>query len=252
MCQVVFYYLLFYGIIWVITKIFQSFKSNDTYTSQQYKRDSGSDGFYNYSQGQDSRRDTEDPFMLRIKPMIMGSIYILYSCNIQPYLRKNILQEMYGKNVLYRREIFDFIEDHYMKNPGFIKYYTEMIKRNFDYTNRVKYLRNQVRMLINARVLNQFSINIISQLALDIGLSQREVIILLNEFQYTDYSRGQGERGRYREKDPYKVLGLSSDASLRDVKNAYIKLVSKYHPDRYLNKSEDEKRNAEEKMKDIN
>ena len=35
--------------------------------------------------------------------------------------------------------------------------------------------------------------------------------------------------------DPYKILGVSPSASDDEVKDAYRKLVKKYHPDRYVN-----------------
>lgn len=47
-------------------------------------------------------------------------------------------------------------------------------------------------------------------------------------------------------KDPYKILGLSTGASLDEIKKAYRKLAKKYHPD--LNPGNKE---AESKFKDI-
>ena len=52
-------------------------------------------------------------------------------------------------------------------------------------------------------------------------------------------------------KDPYKVLGISRDATDTEVKNAYRILARKYHPDSYAG-NPDMAELAEEKMKEIN
>ena len=50
-------------------------------------------------------------------------------------------------------------------------------------------------------------------------------------------------------RDPYQVLGVSSDASEEEIKKAYRKLSRMYHPDANINNPN--KAQAEEKFKEI-
>ncbi len=51
--------------------------------------------------------------------------------------------------------------------------------------------------------------------------------------------------------DPYKILGVSRDASDDDIKSAYRALARKYHPDNFAT-DETARSMAEDKMKEIN
>jgi len=52
-------------------------------------------------------------------------------------------------------------------------------------------------------------------------------------------------------KDYYKILGIDKNASEADIKKAYKKLALQWHPDRHSSESEDKKKEAEEKFKEI-
>ena len=51
-------------------------------------------------------------------------------------------------------------------------------------------------------------------------------------------------------RDYYEVLGLSKGASADDIKSAYRKAALKWHPDRWVDGSAEEKKTAEEKFKE--
>jgi DnaJ like chaperone protein len=74
---------------------------------------------------------------------------------------------------------------------------------------------------------------------------------------------GFGRGGGYRQsqssggnappdKDPYAVLGVTREASEREIKTAYRRLMSRHHPDKLGDVPETLKRRAEERAREIN
>ena len=52
-------------------------------------------------------------------------------------------------------------------------------------------------------------------------------------------------------KDYYKILGVEKNATEEDIKKAYRKMCLKWHPDKWVGASDDEKKKAEEMFKDV-
>lgn len=53
-------------------------------------------------------------------------------------------------------------------------------------------------------------------------------------------------------KNYYEILEIGIDSSEEEIKKAFRKLAMKYHPDKYSNSSESEKKIVEDKFKEIN
>ena len=53
-----------------------------------------------------------------------------------------------------------------------------------------------------------------------------------------------------QKRDYYEVLGVAKTASADEIKSAYRKLALKWHPDRWVNGSDAEKKTAEENFKE--
>lgn len=53
-------------------------------------------------------------------------------------------------------------------------------------------------------------------------------------------------------KDYYKILEIDKNATTEDIKKAYRKLAKKWHPNRNNSGTEEEKKQAEKRFKDIN
>lgn len=256
---------MFWGIIWFISYLLNkdksgSSKSNWNSYSKNYKKRNYRYS-YNYA-GDQTNQTGSYYFHHRTKPLIVISIHILNKCNIPIYLRKGILEEMFGKNVKYRSEILEFIEKNYYKSYGFVSHYAETVKQSYSLNNRKKFIRNQIRMLNNARRINQNNINAVYSVAARLGINTYWFQNMLNEFNLNysfEHDSGSGSDYRYQNykkwpggKDPYQVLGIPRGTPLEKVKDRYIRLVAKYHPDRYLNRPEKERKQAEEIMKEIN
>jgi DnaJ like chaperone protein len=99
---------------------------------------------------------------------------------------------------------------------------------------------------------------IVRRLCASLGVHEQELAALAAMrgygFGHTGggYRQSQQPPGAPPGKDPYAVLGLSREASDREVKTAYRRLIGQHHPDKLGDVPEELKRRAEDRAREIN
>lgn len=127
------------------------------------------------------------------------------------------------------------------------------IKVNTDYNTRYHMIDFLFGLGGADGIFDQSELNMLRLMAQYLGISQSDYTSIYERHVGSSYS-GQSEysgRSGYT-KDPYKVLGITHDATDDEVKKAYRKMAMKYHPDRVAGMGEEMQRNAAEQMKEIN
>lgn len=130
------------------------------------------------------------------------------------------------------------------------------IKYNTDYTTRY-HMFDFLFSIASAdlEILNS-ELSVLRKVATHLGINARDFLSI--SARHSAYSFGGGSDGSYgggsatTAKDPYKVLGLDSNATDEEIKKAYRRLAMKYHPDKVEGLGEEVKRNAEAQFREIN
>ena len=99
---------------------------------------------------------------------------------------------------------------------------------------------------------------IVRKLCWALGVHERELAALaaMRGYAYAGpggaHEQPRSESSSRSGKDSYAVLGLTPEASDREIKNAYRRLISQHHPDKLGDVPEEFKRRAEERAREIN
>ena len=124
------------------------------------------------------------------------------------------------------------------------------IKVNTDYNTRFHMVDFLFGLGGSDGTFDQTELGMLRLIAQYLGISQSDYISIHE--RHVGYSSNNAFTHSRNQKDPYKVLGVSSDADDDEVKKAYRKMAMKYHPDRVAGMGEEMQRNAAEQMKEIN
>ena len=128
------------------------------------------------------------------------------------------------------------------------------IKVNTDYNTRYHMVDFLFGLGGSDGAFHPSELSMLRLIAQHLGISQSDYTSIHERHvghSYSGYSGNSGASSSF-DKDPYKVLGISKDASDEEVRKAYRKMAMKYHPDRVADMSEEMQRNAAEQMKEIN
>ena len=127
------------------------------------------------------------------------------------------------------------------------------IKVNTDYSTRYHMVDFLFGIGGADGVFHQSELNILRLISQYLGISQSDYISIYERHVGQGSSGQSGYSGNSGyTKDPYKVLGITKDATDEEVKRAYRRMAMKYHPDRVAGMGEEMQRNAAEQMKEIN
>jgi DnaJ like chaperone protein len=142
---------------------------------------------------------------------------------------------------------------YYIEN-GYTRYKVdevcEYLYINADINTKINLINILFGIIKSHRTFTSREMNVLNEIAGKIGVS-------LNNFNYNNNgSRGYGYDTNYRtysepQKDFYKILEIDRSATDEQIKKQYRTLCKKFHPDRSMNLSENEKKSNEFRMKEI-
>ncbi len=124
------------------------------------------------------------------------------------------------------------------------------IKVNTDYNTRYHMVDFLFGIGGADGIFDQSELNILHLIAQHLGISHSDYTSIHE--RHVGHSGNSAFSQSRNQKDPYKVLGIDSNAFDEEVKKAYRKMAMKYHPDRVAGMSEEIQRNAAAQMKEIN
>ena len=126
------------------------------------------------------------------------------------------------------------------------------IKVNTDYNTRYHMVDFLFGISGSDGEFHQAELNMLRLIAQYLGISQSDYISIHERHVGYGKSSYSSTRNTSYSRDPYKVLGITKEATDDEVKKAYRRMAMKYHPDRVAGMSEEMQRNAAEQMKEIN
>jgi DnaJ like chaperone protein len=164
---------------------------------------------------------------------------------------KNIITQLFGvQNAIFMMQKYkSYVEngfDDYILNET-----CEKILYSLNHQSKIYIISLLFTILKSIDTFSSEEIFVIQDISRNIGISGYEFESLLNHYKSGDFRNNNYSQSRVYKSDPYKVLQIDKNTNIEDIKKQFRKLSKKYHPDVTLNLPENEKKEAEVKMKEI-
>ena len=226
------------------------------------------DGSDNFSQHRGPYRNTGTQEDVNVALIVLIAAVIKADGNVRRseldyvkrFLLKNYGEEM-GKQ--YLTLLRDLVKpERVIDTPAICN----QIKQNTDYTTRYHMVDFLFGLAVADNAYSSAENNVMREIAHGLGINMGDYISMYtrhvgSRFRNSNsgYSSGSGYSGSSQSasysqarKDPYKVLGITPNATDEEVKKAYRRLAMKYHPDKVEGMGEEVKKNAEAQFREIN
>lgn len=151
---------------------------------------------------------------------------------VKNFLIDNFGEENAKRYLLTLREI--------LKKDFSVNQVTEEIKTHLNYSSRLQLIHFLFGLANADGQIDPREYDLIKQISFLLGIHTTDFDSIKSMFVVVDNTT------------PYKILGISPDASDEEVKKAYRKMAMKFHPDKVSFLDEKAKKAAEEKFKKIN
>jgi DnaJ like chaperone protein len=154
------------------------------------------------------------------------------------YVKKYLVRQFGAKNA---QDLMYLYKEVLNKNYN-IYDVTQQVKANLDYNSLLEMLHILFGIAGADNNYSKKELGAIKEIANGLGISERDYNSIKSMFIKKGSDLDQA----------YEILGITSDANDTEVKKAYRKMATKYHPDKVANLGPEIKEVAENKFKAIN
>ena len=164
---------------------------------------------------------------------------------------KNITTQLFGiQNAVFMMQKYkNFVENGF--NNYVLNETCENILYSLNHQSKIYIISLLFTILKTKDTFNPEEIFMIQGISRNIGISGYEFESMLNQYKSGNFRSNSYSQSRVYKSDPYQVLQIEKNADIEDIKKQFRKLSKKYHPDVTSNLPENEKKEAEIKMKEI-